>query len=207
MDKFRILYIDEEESWRSEVYNYLNEYFDILILEELPQNVSDIWELIINFNPDGVLLDYKLNLSGTVSYSGDDVANEIKNHNKHLPIFMITSFEDGALAECKEIQVIRGKEILTKQTSKLKSIIESGVNIYKDKIDKYQSKLIEIQNKIKNGETLSENDKADKFDAELYLNELDLDSGARNYLVTETSSETLVEMLQTAQELLRLMKN
>ena len=124
----RVVYIDEETGWQSTVHAALSEKYEIEIPENLPRDISDIWELVRDAQV--AIIDYRLNGDNIVSYTGDDVAREIHKHNKHMPIFIITSFEDNAIQECTEIQSIRGKELFTdpKQESKLFNMIDWDFN-------------------------------------------------------------------------------
>ena len=83
----KIVYIDEQAGWQSTVYAALSDKYDIYIPETMPRNVSDIWTEVRDSQV--VIVDFRLNESGPVSYTGDDVAREIHKHNKHLPIFII----------------------------------------------------------------------------------------------------------------------
>ena len=194
----RIVYIDEQAGWQSSVYAALSDKYEMHIPEIIPCNVSDIWAEVRDFQV--AIVDFRLNESGQVSYTGDDVAREIHKHNKHLPIFIITSFEDNAIQECTEIQAIRGKEMFTdpKLLVKLCHMIDSAVSIYDKKKADCEKYIRNCQEKLASGNTLSLQEEADRFDAELYLSELDLDSSARANLINTGTSKELKEMLSLA---------
>lgn len=205
-NKIRLVYIDEDEGWQSIAYNNLHEFYDLFIPQLLPKEIMDLWSMIRNVNADAILIDYRLNESGKVHYTGDDAIVEIRKHNKHLPMFIITSFEENALIECKEAQIIRDKELLAdlNQITKLKNIISANVDNYNRRKETAENIIREIQCKIIRGEDLSSNEWAAKFDAELYLSELDLDNGVRSDLITKTSNETLEELLTLAKNIINL---
>ena len=149
-DKIRLVYLDEEEGWQSIAHSRLKNDFQLHIPQYMPDNIEDIWRDVCEFDAQAVLIDYRLNDTGKVSYTGDDVIRELHRHNKHLPMFIITSYEDNALIECKEAQIIRGKELFgdAKQYEKLKSIITANVNNYNSRkasaeyiIKKFQDKV------------------------------------------------------------------
>ena len=207
-DKIRLIYWDEEPSWQSQVHAALNDYFELIIPEELPLDVKSLWNTISEYGAQAVLVDYRLNGSGIVSYTGDEVIREIHRHNKHLPTFIITSFEENAIVECREAQVIRGKELITKadETSKLVNIINSGVNRYDVQKNHAEDVLISLKDKLSKGIALSDADELNKFEAEMYLAELDMDSGARKQMITIGSERNLIEMLALAREIVDLHK-
>ena len=133
---------------------------------------------------------------------------EIHKHNKHLPTFIITSYEDNALIECKEAQIIRGKELLADadKVIKLKHIITASVNKYEARKLSAEAVIMSLQTKVQKGENLSSDDETNKFDAELYLSELDLDSNVRADLITSKSNRDIEDMLNMAKELIEMHK-
>ena len=207
-EKIRLVYLDEEQGWQSQAYAALNVDFDLHIPENLPHNIECLWLEIKDFNADAILIDYRLNESGEVAYTGDEVIKEIHKHNKHLPMFIITSYEDNALIECKEAQIIRGKELLAdaNKVIKLKNIIVASVNKYEARKSSAENVLISLQAKAQRGESLSNDDETNKFDAELYLSELDLDSNVRANLITSKSNRDIEDILNMAKELIEMHK-
>ena len=107
--------------------------YNIYIPEVLPQNVTDIWGEVCNSQV--AVIDYRLNESGQVAYTGDDVVREIHKHNRHFPVIIITSYEDNAIQECTEVQTIRGKEMFNsaEELKKLCHMIDSAAAIYEKK--------------------------------------------------------------------------
>lgn len=207
-DKIRLVYLDEEESWQSQAHSVLKNDFQLHIPQYMPHNIEDIWQDICKFDAQVVLIDYRLNNTGKVSYTGDDVIRVLHRHNKHLPMFIITSYEDNALKECKEAQIICGKELFTdaNQYEKLKSIITANVNNYNNRKESAEKIIKRLQNKVTNGESLTSEESAAKFEAELYLSELDLDNSVRFDLITSKSNDTLEELLKAAQSIINLHK-
>lgn len=207
-EKIRLVYLDEEQGWQSQAYAALNVDFDLHIPENLPHNIKCLWSEIKDFNADAILIDYRLNESGEVAYTGDEVIKEIHKHNKHLPMFIITSYEDNALIECKEAEIIRGKELLADadKVEKLKKIIIASVNKYEARKASAEAVLISLQAKVQKGDILSNDDESNKFNAELYLSELDLDSNVRTNLITSKSNRDIEDILNMAKELIEMHK-
>ena len=193
----KVVYIDEEAGWQSIVHRALSDKYDVYIPEVLPQNVSNIWDEVRDSQI--AVIDYRLNESD-LSYTGDDVVREIHKHNKYFPAIIITSYEDNAIQECTATQTIRGKEMfnVTEDLQKLCHMIDSAVAIYDRKKRECEDTICALQEKIAVGKTLSEKEEADRYDAEQYLSELDLDSAAKGILINTKTLKGIDEMLSLA---------
>ena len=194
----KVVYIDEETGWQSTAYAALSDKYDIYIPEILPRDLLDIWNEVRDCQI--AVIDYRLNENNLVSYTGDEVAREIHKHNRHFPVIIITSYEDNAIQECFETQTIRSKEIFNsaEELKTLCHMIDSAVAIYEKKKNNSVSVIRAMQEKIAAGESLSESEEADRYDAEQYLSELDLDSSARDILINTKTMNGLEEMLSLA---------
>lgn len=194
----KVVYIDEEAGWQSTAHATLSDKYDMYIPETLPQKVADIWNEVRDSQV--AVIDYRLNESGQVAYTGDDVVREIHKHNKYFPAIIITSYEDNAIQECTAIQTIRGKELFnsSEDLKKLCHMIDSAAAIYDKRKKSSEDAICAIQDKIAAGETLTEKDEADRYDAEQYLSELDLDSSARGILINTKTLKDIDEMLSLA---------
>ncbi|QUB67592.1 hypothetical protein J5A68_05980 [Prevotella melaninogenica] len=198
----KVVFLDEEQGWQSSFYNSFSEKYEIIIPDTLPKNIEDIWELIRDSQI--AVVDYRLNGDGTISYTGDAVAREIHKHNKHFPVLILTSYEDNAIQECIETQSIRGKEMITEPSlqEKLCSIINSSVGMYERKKAASEKCIKDLQEKINNGEKLTSQEESDKYDSEVYLAELDMDSSLRANLINRGTSKELEEMISLAHKII-----
>ena len=198
----KVVFLDEEQGWQSSFYNSFSEKYEIIIPDTLPNNIEDIWELIRDSQI--AVVDYRLNGDGTISYTGDAVAREIHKHNKHFPVLILTSYEDNAIQECIETQSIRGKEMITEPSlqEKLCYIINSSVCMYERKKAASEKCIKDLQEKINNGEKLTSQEESDKYDSEVYLAELDMDSSLRANLINRGTSKELEEMISLAHKII-----
>ena len=203
----KITYLDEEQGWQSITYAALADKYDMYIPETLPKDISDIWKEVCDSHV--AIVDFRLTGDGVVAYTGDDVAREIHKHNKHFPVFIITSYEDNAIQECTETQIIRDKEMFTDPSlhEKLFHIINSAINIYNKKKNDAENCVRQCQEKISHGKVLTSAEESDKFDAELYLSELDMDTSARANLINAGTAKELEEMLDLARSINANYKN
>lgn len=197
----RLLYLDEEQGWQSTFHASFKTKYRLNIPEFMPKDISDIWSMV--GDAQIVITDYRLNGNGDVAYTGDDVARMIHSHNKHLPVFIITSYEDNAIQECTEVQLIRGKEMFTNPElqKKLDLMINAAVNVYDTRKKAMEDCIKKFQEKISHGDILSIDEEADKFDAELYLSGLDVDSSARANMITGATAMTIDNLLEMAKSI------
>ena len=72
------------------------------------------------------------------------------------------------------------------------------VRNYEKKKAESENVICALQEKIAAGEKLSDKEEADRYDAELYLSELDLDSSARGILINTRTLKDIDEMLSLA---------
>ena len=198
----KIAYIDEEAGWQSIAYSALSDKYEMLIPEGMPQNISEIWAEVQETQI--AIIDYRLNGNGLVAYTGDDVAREIHKHNKHFPVIIITSFEDNAIQESTEVQVIRGKDMLTspEMIQRLSYMIDSAVSSYDRRKKESEECILRCQEKVATGTLLTRDEESDRFNAELYISELDLDSSLRQNLIFSPGTlKSLEEMLTLARQI------
>ena len=203
----KVAYIDEDAGWQSIAHAALSDKYDIYIPEVIHKNVTDICGEVCNCNV--ALIEYGLNESGHVAYTGDDVVREIHKHNRHFPVIIITSYKDNVIQKCTEVQTIIGKEMLNsdEELKKLCHMIDSAATIYEKKKAESENVICILQEKIAAGEKLSYKEEADMYDAELYLSELDLDSSAREILINTRTLKDIDEMLSLARTIVEKHKN
>jgi len=202
----KITYIDEEAGWQSIAYSVLSDKYEMEIPEDLPQDITMLWEYISESQL--AIVDYRLNGNGLVAYTGDDVVRMIHDHNRHFPVIMITSFEDNAIQECTEIQAIRGKEMFNDPhlVQRLCYMIDSAITVYNNNKAECENFIRICQDKIAAGVALTPEEEYERFDAELYLSELDMDSSLRGSLISTSSMNDLGELLSLARTIVERYK-
>lgn len=91
MAKLKGIYI-EDDVHNIEVLKLQFEFEDIIIisLDELPDDVKDIYPLIMRYEPDFLLIDHELNKK--VGYTGIDALREIRRHDRTIYAALLTNF-------------------------------------------------------------------------------------------------------------------
>ena len=201
-DMFTIGYLDEEEQWKLVFRSSLKSDFNIVFLD-LPEKVSDIWRIVEERNLDALVVDFLLNESGKVTYKGNDVVKEVRNHNLHLPMFVITSYEDNAIELCEDVFIVRGKEMLTdtQKLSLFKKMLSRAINTYNHQVLEANEIALEINRKLEKGETLSTDEEEKRFRAERFLAELNIPDSFDSNMLTSAYSSQLQSLIDAANKI------
>lgn len=196
--KYNVGYLDEEEQWQLTARNGLISDFKVSVLD-LPQSSKEIWPVVLEKELDALIVDFRLFESGEVTYDGDDVIKEVQRHNRHFPLFIMTSYENDAISHCEDVLIIRDKRMFQNEEELLrfKHVLKGHVDAYYNKERDCKQRLLEL-NKL---ETLSPSQKEEKFEIELYLAELDLDNSPALNLLSSGYTESMESMLKLAREI------
>ncbi len=202
-NNYIIGYLDEEEQWRLTARNGLKSDFKIAVLD-LPPVPDMIWQIILENKLDALIVDFRLFESGEVTYNGNDVIVEVQKHNKHFPLFVMTSYENDAFSQCEDVLIIRDKSIFQKEEElfRFKQTLKSRLDSYRRKEEECRQRLLEL-NKL---DKLTPFQKEEKFKYELYLSELDLDHAPALNLLSSEYSESMESILKLAEEISNSLK-
>ena len=208
--KYTIGYLDEEESWKATVRHKLRDQFNVILIK-LEADITNIWKQILECNIDLLVVDFRLNDSGEVTYNGNDVVAEIRKHNNHFPIFIITSHESDAIEQCEDIFPIRGKDLFDEEVSgddltHFKESITSVIKKYRAKEADAQQTIVELNEKLYKEGTLSEADEETRFHAELYLQGINKDDNIHSRMLKKSYSSQLDQMIETAKAIAEALK-
>ena len=200
MDKnnYIIGYLDEEEQWRLTARNGLKSDFKIVVLD-LPQTPDMVWPAIVDNKLDALIVDFRLFESGEVTYNGNDVIVEVQKHNKHFPLFVMTSYENDAFSQCEDVLIIRDKSMFQKDEElfRFKQTLKSRLDSYYRKKEECRQRLLELNKQ----DVLTQPQKEEKFKTELYLSELDLDNAPALNLLSSGYTETMESILRLAEDI------
>lgn len=201
--KYNVGYLDEEEQWRLTARDGLLSDFKVSVLN-LPPSPVQIWPLILENMLDALIVDYRLYESGEVTYTGNDIISEVQQHNRHFPLFIMTSYENDAFSQCEDVLIIRDKRMFQNEEElvRFKQTLKGHIDAYYKKESKYRQRLLEL-NKL---ETLTQPQKEEKFKIELYLSELDLDNSPALNLLPSGYTESMESMLKLAKEISESLK-
>lgn len=201
--KYRIGYLDEDEGYQAKFYQAFKNEFDIKILPiENINNVYDVLRFINDEELDALVVDYRLADSGQLTFNGDSVVDLINSQKKYFPLVMLTSYAQDAIAHMEDVYIVKDKEE-----------IESSANLFlkqlETAIDRYQTKIITAENKIKE---LSEKKVLSIQEEKLlrlhiFMNEVDPEANQLPAsLLTSSAINNISDLVKESKELLSILK-
>ena len=155
----KILFIDEEKNAHDDFLYYVHNhhsYSKEIIPEEMFPNaeLGQMLEDILDCHPDVVITDFKLNehkesIQYNVPYNGVDLVKSLSSRRKDFPCFIITSFDDEAIPQSDDVNIVYVKNLLSQENTEnakvtfLDKVIEQ-VRHYRSKIERAEKELFEL---------------------------------------------------------------
>ena len=203
--KYRIGYLDEDEGYQAKFYQAFKNEFDIKILPiENINNVYDVLRFINDEELDALVVDYRLADSGQLTFNGDSVVDLINSQKKYFPLVMLTSYAQDAIAHMEDVYIVKDKEE-----------IESSANLFlkqlETAIDRYQTKIITAENKIKElseKKVLSiQEEEEELLRLHIFMNEVDPEANQPPAsLLTSSAINNISDLVKESKELLSILK-
>ena len=202
--KYRIGYLDEDEGYQAKFYQAFKNEFDIKILPiENINNVYDVLRFINDEELDALVVDYRLADSGQLTFNGDSVVDLINSQKKYFPLVMLTSYAQDAIAHMEDVYIVKDKEE-----------IESSANLFlkqlETAIDRYQTKIITAENKIKElseKKVLSIQEEDELLRLHIFMNEVDPEANQLPAsLLTSSAINNISDLVKESKELLSILK-
>ena len=202
--KYRIGYLDEDEGDQAKFYQAFKNEFDIKILPiENINNVYDVLRFINDEELDALVVDYRLADSGQLTFNGDSVVDLINSQKKYFPLVMLTSYAQDAIAHMEDVYIVKDKEE-----------IESSANLFlkqlETAIDRYQTKIITAENKIKElseKKVLSIQEEEELLRLHIFMNEVDPEANQLPAsLLTSSAINNISDLVKESKELLSILK-
>mgnify|MGYP000422352848 FL=1 len=202
--KYRIGYLDEDEGYQAKFYQAFKNEFDIKILPiENINNVYDVLRFINDEELDALVVDYRLADSGQLTFNGDSVVDLINSQKKYFPLVMLTSYAQDAIAHMEDVYIVKDKEE-----------IESSANLFlkqlETAIDRYQTKIITAENKIKElseKKVLSIQEEEELLRLHMFMNEVDPEANQLPAsLLTSSAINNISDLVKESKELLSILK-
>lgn len=214
---YTILFIDEEDDSKDAFLDYVDNTAaseKIKIITEYPQEtLEEMISDIIKLNPDAIITDFMLNdykesVKYNVPYTGVDIVNEFTSIREGFPCFVLTSFDDNAIRQSDDVNIVYVKNILhnkvideNSQANFIERVIHQ-INHYKSKINDSEQKLFELIEKRRTGiANLDDESEIIRLD-HLIENSLDKQNAIPEEYKSLSNTKKLEEILSKVDDLL-----
>lgn len=177
MEKFRIGYLDEDDSDLASFYSFINQYLNYDFIDIKPkEDIEELIEFILSSNLDLLVIDYRINEYEDINYNGVHVYEYVKNVRKDFPCIILTSNAEDAIADSFDTHIVYSKSIPFDGDSESKKLFELKL---RKNIEHYQTALKNATDELYQ---LNEKDSLSLSDEERII-ELDdfLESNLINY--------------------------
>lgn len=151
----RVVFIDESPSDIRRFQRYVKKTRDALVegVEIVPVTPPSALEELISelheLKPDAIITDFRLNeYKPDVTYNGVDVVKSFLNHREHFPCFVLTSFDDDAVKESEDVNLIYIKGIMGNGEENVKITflerVEEQIRHYKTRVKEAEAELLAL---------------------------------------------------------------
>ena len=171
--KYRIGYIDEDQTQFKKYERDLREYFDVVgydIKQGLP--LDDLINQVYQSDIDLLMVDYLMVDKGILTYNGDVVARTYEEIKPKFPIIIFTNEENQAFPHVDNPFNICDKAEVKDETQKFVTKLTKLIEQYKGFVSKRKDLINKLLDK---GETegLNSEEKHELLQAQSELNNLD----------------------------------
>lgn len=207
---FRILFIDEEQDDIDSFKDYIEEKdidgdFEVIStfpLGDLDEMLDEIW----SHHVDAVITDFMLNeikenIDYNVPYNGVELVRHIVSKREDFPCFVMTAFDDDAVGQSEDVNIVYIKGILhgTEKETKAKATfldrVKNQILHYRTKLENAESRLLElIQKSEKQDLDASEEEEMIYLDG-LIEKSLDKESVIPKIIKEKKESDSLSDLL------------
>ncbi|WP_422358910.1 hypothetical protein [Reichenbachiella sp.] len=162
---FRILFIDEEQDDIDSFKDYIEEKDidgNFEVISSFPLGgLDEMLDEIFSQHVDAVITDFMLNeikedIKYNVPYNGVDLVREISSKREDFPCFVMTAFDDDAVGQSEDVNIVYIKGILhgtekeTKAKANFLDRVKNQILHYRTKLDNAEKRLLEL---LKKGES------------------------------------------------------
>lgn len=169
MDKYKILFIDEETDSFDDFLDYVEKSTragEIEPITQLPlEDLDMMLEKIFEISPDAIITDFNLNekridIDYNVPYNGTELLEVFLSIRTDFPFIVLTAYDDVAINEVEDVNKIYVKNILHKsnkeETTKARATfldrVIASINHYQSKLKNAENELLQLLEKKKSGE-------------------------------------------------------
>jgi DNA-binding NarL/FixJ family response regulator len=178
MAEYKILFVDEVEADIRRFQRYvhkkdIDKKFNLIV--EIPESTLEIFmDKISNENFDAIITDHKLHEeNANISFDGIDLVREILKDKIDFPCFVLTSFDDEAVINGDDVNIVYIKGLMDKDGENKAHAtfldkIENQIKHYRKRIEDSENKLLELIEKS-NQEDLNARDESKLLELDTFI--------------------------------------
>lgn len=143
--EYKVMFIDEESTQHEDFEDHFEEYWpEAKVICVFPSpTVNEMMEEIEQHQPNAIVVDFQLNDKKTdidynVCYNGVELLKEIQAQKFDFPCFVLTSYDDDAVADSDDVNFVYIKKNLHFSSDNGKVSFAQRV---KSQIDKYLARI------------------------------------------------------------------
>lgn len=215
--KYKILFIDEEQEALDDFLDYIEastQKGSITAITQLPLgDLNEMLDCIIKINPDAIITDFKLNdsresISYNVPYNGTELVQAFQSIRDSFPCFVMTAFDDLAISEGEDVNIVYIKNILYKNEKESKAKAQfldrvlCQISHHKSKIKDAEDELQKLIELRQSGQA-NINDEKRLIELDHFLeNSIDKRSSIPEDFKTISNSDKLSDLISAVDKLL-----
>lgn len=214
--RYKILFIDEEQETLDDFLDYIDNSSlkgSIDPIVQLPDgDIDEMIDIIIKLNPDAIITDFKLNDSKehvkcNIPYNGAELVQAFQNIRDSFPCFVMTAFDDLAVSESEDVNIVYIKNILyanndSNAKAQFLDRVIAQINHYKSRIEGFESEFQQLLDLRKSGNaTIKDEERLIELDHFLE-NAIDKRLSIPEEYKTLSNSEKLSNLIEKVDKLL-----
>lgn len=149
---YKVLFIDEENDQHDYFMNYMEvveDQMEVVCIYPEP-SLEEMIQKIEDEHPDAIVTDYLLNdikedVKYNVAYTGVELVHEYRSIRVGFPCFIITSFDNDAVSETDDVNLIYIKHILNNGEEGAKAHFYDKI---REQIVKYKTAIASAQDEL-----------------------------------------------------------
>lgn len=211
MTQFKILYVDEVESERNRFLRYMytnddEKEFNTVALEPEPE-LDKFLQSILDENFDAIITDHKLSEANpNIQYDGLELVEAILKVKIDFPCFVLTSFDDDAVRDGDDVNIVYIKGLMSNEEGHLAKFIYKIKNQIKHHRKKIANAKKELEELIKK-DYLDASDESRLLELDTYIEKVtNLPSSLPSHLKSMKNLSELHKMIDNTEKLLAELK-
>lgn len=198
--KYKIAYIDEDQSDTRRFQRFSYNFFDVIPI--IPKDsIEDTCNEILENHIDAIVSDFDFaEQLSTVHYDGTDLVSLFLKKREGFPVFILTSYEDDAISKGEDVNIIYEKKEMDEGEQFLERV-KAQIEKYKHKLETDEKRLLELISESKKRKLDAvERDELAELDSKIEKT-LDKESRISNILRDDKEASELSELLKKVDEL------